>query len=94
MNEYTILKHLDDPELIGLWTFDEFLVMSVPFFVGIISGHVVIGIGISMLSWFGYRKIRAGREIRWIIHYGYWNLPGGFFGLKIVPPSHFRVMAG
>ena len=27
MERYAIPKHLDDPELIGFWTLDEFLVM-------------------------------------------------------------------
>ena len=27
MNRYTIPAHLDDPELIGFWTLDEFLAM-------------------------------------------------------------------
>ncbi|MFZ1476797.1 MAG: type IV conjugative transfer system protein TraL, partial [Sphingorhabdus sp.] len=31
MNRYTIPAHLDDPELIGFWTLDEFLAMILPF---------------------------------------------------------------
>ena len=30
-DKYPIPQRLDDPELIGLWTVDEFLAMIVPF---------------------------------------------------------------
>lgn len=30
-DKYVIPSHLDDPELIGLWTLDEFLAMVIPF---------------------------------------------------------------
>ena len=33
MDRYTIPSHLDDPELIGFWTLDEFLAMAIPFMV-------------------------------------------------------------
>ena len=35
MNRYTIPVHLDDPELIGFWTLDEFLAMVLPFIWGV-----------------------------------------------------------
>lgn len=43
---------------------------------------------------FYYRKLKAGRSMYWILHFAYWHLPGEFFGLKVAPPSHLRVMAG
>ena len=94
MERYAITKHLDDPELVGFWTLDEFLVMVIPFIWGIIASHIVIGLITSTMAWFGYRKIRAGRSMSWILHFGYWNLPGEFFSLKCLPPSHLRVLAG
>jgi type IV conjugative transfer system protein TraL len=33
-DKYVIPSHLDDPELIGLWTLDEFLAMVLPFVWG------------------------------------------------------------
>ncbi|ODU80087.1 type IV conjugative transfer system protein TraL, partial [Novosphingobium sp. SCN 63-17] len=39
MERYAIPKHLDDPELIGFWTLDEFLVMVTPFIWGILASH-------------------------------------------------------
>ena len=94
MERYAIPKHLDDPELIGFWTLDEFLVMVAPFIWGILASHIVIGLVFSTVAWFGYRKLRAGRSMSWILHFGYWNLPGEFFSLKCLPPSHLRVLAG
>jgi len=94
MNRYTVPKHLDDPELIGLWTLDEFLVMLIPFGWGIMTQHIVIGLLLAVGSWFGFRKFKAGRQISWVLHFAYWHLPGEFFGLKLAPPSHLRVMAG
>ena len=42
-DRYAIPSHLDDPELIGLWTLDEFLAMVIPFVWGIMTQHIVIG---------------------------------------------------
>jgi conjugal transfer pilus assembly protein TraL len=94
LDRYTIPKHLDDPELIGFWTLDEFIVMFVPFLAGILTQHVVVGLITSISAWFLFRKIKAGRDMAWILHVAYWHLPGSFFGLRVLPPSHIRVMAG
>ncbi|WP_239806069.1 type IV conjugative transfer system protein TraL [Croceicoccus hydrothermalis] len=94
MDQYYIPKHLDDPELIGFWTLDEFLVMLAPFVWGILAQHIVIGLALSVVAWLGYRKLRAGRSMYWVLHFAYWHLPGEFFGLKVAPPSYYRVMAG
>jgi conjugal transfer pilus assembly protein TraL len=48
----------------------------------------------SVLAWWGLRKLKAGRAVSWIVHTAYWHLPGAFFGLKATPPSHIRIMAG
>ena len=94
MDRYTIHSHLDDPELIGFWTLDEFLAMIIPFAWGILSQHIFIGLISSVLAWWGLRKLKAGRAVSWIIHSAYWYLPGAFMGLKATPPSHLRLMAG
>ena len=41
---YIIPRRLDDPELIGFWTIDEFAGMLIPFTWGILSQHIFIGI--------------------------------------------------
>ena len=94
MDRYSIPKHLDDPELIGFWTLDEFLAMTIPFIWGVLAQHVMYGTILAIGAWFGFRKLKAGRSMTWILHVAYWHLPGSFFGLKCAPPSHLRVMAG
>lgn len=95
MNErYRVLKTLDAPELIGLWTLDEFLALFIPFIWGVLNGHIIIGMGISLAGWFGLKKAKAGRSVSWIIHSCYWYLPSTVSGMKLTPPSHCRVLAG
>src|SRR3546814_9651292 len=61
-DKYVIPTHLDDPELIGLWTLDEFLAMVIPFAWGILSQHILIGMFLSGSGWWGLRKAKAGRD--------------------------------
>ncbi len=35
-DKYFVPRRLDDPELIGLWTLDEFLGLAIPFAWGIL----------------------------------------------------------
>ena len=60
-DKYIIPSHLDDPELIGLWTIDEFLAMVIPFVWGILSQHILIGVVLSGAGWWGLKKAKAGR---------------------------------
>lgn len=94
MDRYSIPSHLDDPELIGFWTLDEFLAMVIPFAWGILSQHIVIGLGLAILGWWGFRKLKAGRASSLVLHMAYWHLPAGFTGLRATPPSHCRLMVG
>ena len=94
MNRYQVPSHLDDPELIGLWTLDEFLAMVIPFTWGVLSQHIIFGLVAACLGWWLLRKAKAGRAVSWVIHTAYWYLPGSFMGLKATPPSHLLLMAG
>ena len=94
MNRYQVPSHPDDPELIGLWTLDEFLAMVIPFTWGVLSQHIIFGLVAACLGWWLLRKAKAGRAVSWVIHTAYWYLPGSFMGLKATPPSHLRLMAG
>ena len=93
-DRYIIPRRLDDPELIGLWTIDEFAGMIIPFTWGILSQHIVIGIVAAVGAWFALRKAKAGRASSWLTHAAYWYLPTGFLGLRATPPSHCRLLAG
>ena len=48
---YIIPRRLDDPELIGFWTIDEFAGMLAPFTWGILTQHIFIGIIVGMKRW-------------------------------------------
>jgi conjugal transfer pilus assembly protein TraL len=93
-DKFIVPRHLDDPELIGLWTLDEFLGMVIPFTIGILTQHIFIGIGLAVCSWFALRKAKAGRASTWALHAAYWYLPSGFVGLTLTPPSYCRLLAG
>lgn len=45
---YIIPRRLDDPELIGFWTIDEFAGMLAPFTWGILTQHIFIGIIVAL----------------------------------------------
>ncbi|MEO0031623.1 type IV conjugative transfer system protein TraL [Novosphingobium percolationis] len=93
-DRYTIPRRLDDPELIGFWTIDEFAGMVGPFTWGILAQHILVGIALSGILWFALRKAKAGRASSWVRHAAYWYLPAGLSGLKATPPSCCRLLVG
>ena len=48
-DKYLVPQRLDDPELIGFWTIDEFAGLLIPFAWGILAQHIFIGIALSTL---------------------------------------------
>lgn len=94
MDRYVIPGKLDEPERIGLWTIDEFVVMAGPFLIGILSQHIMWGICFGILGWWVLRKAKAGRAGSWLLHMAYWYFPSGVMGIQAVPPSYLRLMAG
>ena len=93
-DKYLVPRRLDDPELIGFWTIDEFAGLLVPFTWGILAQQIIFGTGLSVLTWFALRKAKAGNSGAKLVHAAYWDLPGSFLGLKATPPSHCRLLAG
>ncbi len=93
-SKYQVPRRLDDPELIGLWTIDEFLAMVVPFAWGILAQHIVLGLFLAGAAWFGLRKAKAGQASSWLLHAAYWYLPASFVRMRLTPPSHCRLLAG
>jgi type IV conjugative transfer system protein TraL len=45
-DKYLVPQRLDDPELIGFWTIDEFAGLLIPFTWGILAQHIFIGIAV------------------------------------------------
>lgn len=93
-DRYIVPRRLDDPELIGFWTLDEFAGLIVPFTWSILTQHIFIGIALAFGAWFTLRKAKAGRASSWVRHAAYWYLPYGLTGLKCTPPSYCRLLAG
>ncbi len=58
-DRYLLPRRLDDPELIGFWTIDEFLGMVIPFAWGILAQHVFLGIMLGAGAWFALRKAKS-----------------------------------
>jgi len=58
-DRYLVPRRLDDPELIGFWTIDEFAGILIPFAWGILAQHIFIGIGLAAGTWFALRKAKA-----------------------------------
>lgn len=94
MDRYVIPVFLDEPERIGLWSIDEFVAMAAPFITGILTQHIIIGIVSGFAGWWVLRKAKAGRATSWLLHLAYWHLPSNVTGIRSVPPSHLRLMAG
>ena len=94
IENYMVPTRLDDPELIGLWTIDEFVVIVIPFAWGILSGHMFIGLVGALGFWYGLRKAKSGRSLSWLLALLYWHFPHSASGLRATPPSALRFMAG
>ena len=93
-DRYLLPRRLDDPELIGFWTIDEFLGLIIPFAWGILAQHIFVGIALAFVAWFALRKAKSGGASAQLLHAVYWYLPGSFLGLKATPPSYCRRLAG
>ena len=85
-DRYIIPRRLDDPELIGFWTVDEFAGMIVPFTWGSSHSTSLSASPLPLLPGLRSRKAKAGRSWAWVIHAAYWHLPAGLTGLKVTPP--------
>ena len=58
-DKYLVPQRLDDPELIGFWTIDEFAGLLIPFAWGILAQHIFIGIALAFAAWFVLRANSA-----------------------------------
>ena len=73
-DRYLVPRRLDDPELIGFWTIDEFAGILIPFAWGILSQHIFIGIGLAAGAWLALRKAKARGAGSALVHAAYWYL--------------------
>ena len=90
--KHYIFKTLDNTPRILYWHVDEFLIMIVPVFFGIIFGYFILMFGAFLIVPYGRLKKRLSHQST--AHYAYWYLPTSYlqaFGqFKRLPPSHTR----
>ena len=91
---YHVYQHLDDPEIIAIWTVDEFVAMTVPLLLGLVFRHVFVGLLLCIACWWGLKKLKAGRSLDWAYGIVYWYASGTIAPMKGSPPSTYRVMVG
>lgn len=91
-SKHYIYKTLDNEPRILYWPIDEFLVMVLPVFCGIVFGCFFLMLG-SFLK-VPYTRIKKRLSHRSTVHYAYWHLPTDYMKgvghFKSLPPTHHR----
>lgn len=92
INNHVILNHIDKPARFLFWSVDQVIVCLCPFFIGMVTDHIVLGIVFSIIASIGFKIFRkkfGNSKIRSIL---YWNLPTSKKLVKKgLPPSHVRI---
>ena len=92
-NRNLIFKTMDNTPRMIFWGVDEFIIMTVPFFLGVLVGSLLI-----MLSGFVLKRFYSRWKKRYprglLKHAFYWNMPTKAFNkagiFKRLPQSHKR----
>ncbi len=91
INSHVILSHIDSPARILIWPANQVLMCSVPFAFGMVTEHLGIGVGMSIIAAFSWKILhkKFGKgKMRALL---YWNLPTASRLIKQgVPPSYIR----
>lgn len=91
INSHVILSHIDAPARILIWPANQVLFCSVPFALGMVTEHVIVGTVFSCISAFLFKKLtkKFGRgKLRSML---YWHLPTSSNLIKKgIPPSYVR----
>lgn len=91
INNHVILSHIDAPARILIWPANQVLVCSIPFALGMVTEHVVVGIGLSVVTAFLFKifQKRFGKgKVRAML---YWYFPtSSKLVKKGIPPSYVR----
>ena len=89
-----VLKHLDAPARIILFTLEEFALLMLPIIIGASKGSLEWGILGSSLTFLIYRKLKnyfAGTSLEVLI---YWHLPFVRYFYKYPIISYYRKYKG
>jgi len=94
MDKYTIPQHLDSPFKVILWTWDEAVAFSVPFFtLFLLMNSPLIGVGVGIFLVFLLKKMKGEEGHYFLAHMAYWHLPP-LIRYKVTPPSYIREIIG
>ena len=93
MDKHLVLKTLDDEMRILFWSVDDFLVITVPLFLGILLSSFCIMLSGLFLK-YCYTKLKKRFPHHSFKHKLYWTLPTKAFNrrglIKNLPASHIR----
>lgn len=89
-----LIRRLDDPWMLAFVEMDVGLIGGMVFFVGIISGHYVLGAIVGVTVGYVYHKVKVGRPRGGIKHIAYRLFPPFVVRMRATPPSFHEDMFG
>jgi len=89
-----LIRRLDDPWMLAFVEMDVGLIGGMVFFVGIISGHYVLGAIVGVGVGYVYHKAKVGRPRGGIKHIAYRLFPPFVVPMRATPPSFHEDMFG
>lgn len=89
-----ILRNLDRPLRIAVFTTDDLLALIAPFAIGCIFGFLFTGIFLSAVSYIGLKYLKSHVGEGSLLHAMYWYLPGLHRNLKVKIKSNIREYIG
>ncbi|PPD43790.1 MAG: type IV conjugative transfer system protein TraL [Methylobacter sp.] len=80
-----IPNYLDDPQQILFWEFDEFIILSILFAIGIMADHLGMLLAAGLFVVKLYKKYKDRQSNGFLLHSLYWN--AGVNGKESYPTS-------
>lgn len=68
-----IPNYLDDPQQLLFWEFDEFVLLSIMFAIGIMADHLGMLLAAGLFLVKIYKKFKDRQSNGFLIHALYWN---------------------
>lgn len=93
MTRHVILNYVDTPLKILLWTVDEILMLIGPAFLGLIIDQFILGMLISVVYFWGYKRYQRKFGKGQFQAVRYWYLPTSR-SFKWLPPSYVQEYLG
>lgn len=94
MKDTYIPQHLDAPERLLVFTYDEVAAIVVPLLICILLSNFLVGALFAGASLWVLRKFKRGSSLSRILWAVYWIAPEDTLRLKATPPSYLRELAG